>query len=71
MHTINNSWQSLGCICRDNRKGTILLLFNSPSFLHIVMPGARKVQNLKETVSMVTLSLSTQLYLVLYLSGVN
>lgn len=53
----------------DNRKGRIFLLFPLPSFLHLVVPGAWRVQNLKKTVSMVILPLSTRLYFAL--SGVN
>lgn len=44
----------------DNRKGRVFLLSPLPSFLHLVMPGAWRVQNLKKTVSMVILLLSTQ-----------
>lgn len=44
----------------DNRKGRVFLLFPLPSFLHLVMPGAWRVQELKKTVSMVILLLSTQ-----------
>lgn len=40
----------------DKRKGRVFLLFPSPSFLHFIMPGAWRVQNLKKTVSMVILS---------------
>lgn len=53
----------------DNRKGSVFLLFPLPSFLHLVVPGAWRGQNLKKTVSMVILPLSTQLYFAL--SGVN
>lgn len=53
----------------DNRKGRMFPSFSLPSFLHLVMPGAWRVQNLKKTVSMVILPLSTQLHFAL--SGVN
>lgn len=53
----------------DNRKGKIFLLFPLPSFLHLVMPRAWRVQNFKKTVSMVILALSTRLHFAL--SGVN
>lgn len=53
----------------DNRKDRVCLLSPSPSFLHVVMPGAWRVRDLKETVSMVILPLSTRLNLTLF--GVN
>lgn len=53
----------------DNRKGKICLLSPSPAFLHLVMPGAWRVWDLKKTVSMVMLPLSTRLNFAL--SGVH